>query len=224
LIALDQPPDAAPAAEKGAYFTAMAAEIEGQRKIAPHIVEPVGQHLADGAEQETVIGQGGSGTLAVGPDGVTIEDEGNAGHDGFMAWIGLSPKDPCFESRHLAAGRGLRLNGPMNISPNGNEDAPWQFENPWKAALGPVAGRALDLLFPPQCLRCRALTQAAGTLCPACWQGITFITEPQCAACGLPFPHDLGEGALCGACARQKPAFERARAVMIYDDFKMFVE
>ncbi len=61
------------------------------------------------------------------------------------------------------------------------------------------------------------MTEAAGTLCPACWQGITFITDPQCAACGLPFAHDLGAGVLCGACARLPPAFERARAVMIYD-------
>ena len=87
-----------------------------------------------------------------------------------------------------------------------------------KDLLRPFAGRALDLLFPPQCLHCRALTEAAGTLCPACWQGVSFITAPQCAACGLPFAYDLGPYALCGECTREAPVFERARAVMIYDD------
>jgi ComF family protein len=34
----------------------------------------------------------------------------------------------------------------------------------------------------------------------------------------MPFAYDQGEGALCGACAREPHAFERARAAMVYDD------
>ena len=76
----------------------------------------------------------------------------------------------------------------------------------------------LDSLLPPRCLGCGALTEDTGLLCPNCWNRVTFIGPPQCAACGLPFEFDLDEDALCGACARHHPAFGRARAVMAYDD------
>jgi ComF family protein len=35
--------------------------------------------------------------------------------------------------------------------------------------------------------------------------------------CGLPFPHPIGEDALCGNCARERPAWDQARAVLRYD-------
>lgn len=79
------------------------------------------------------------------------------------------------------------------------------------------AGRLLDVLMPPQCLKCGALVERAGALCADCWEQIRFIAPPQCDRCGLPFDHDLGDGALCGACARKAPAFARARAAMVYD-------
>ena len=45
-----------------------------------------------------------------------------------------------------------------------------------------------------------------------------FLTSPFCACCGLPFEEDAGTDALCGACHRARPAYQRARAVMIYDE------
>ena len=81
-----------------------------------------------------------------------------------------------------------------------------------------LVGRALDVLMPPQCLRCGAIVEAMGTLCPACWPQLRFIDEPLCAVCGVPFAVDLGAGAICGACARSRPAYRRARAVLVYDD------
>ena len=56
-----------------------------------------------------------------------------------------------------------------------------------------------------------------GGLCAACWDGITFIAPHYCAGCGLPFEYDPGDGTLCGACVRQAPPYERARAAMVYD-------
>jgi ComF family protein len=35
--------------------------------------------------------------------------------------------------------------------------------------------------------------------------------------CGLPFPHPMGEDAICADCARDKPSWDRARAVLRYD-------
>ena len=86
------------------------------------------------------------------------------------------------------------------------------------AALGRFAARTLDVLLPPQCLRCGAMVDAPGVLCAPCWERIVFLGPPECDSCGLPFEYDAGEGALCGACARQRPPYRRARAAMVYDD------
>lgn len=39
-----------------------------------------------------------------------------------------------------------------------------------------------------------------------------------CAHCGFPLPDDAGPGAVCGACAGRKPAYDSARAALVYDD------
>lgn len=77
---------------------------------------------------------------------------------------------------------------------------------------------ALDVLLPPQCLACDALVSAPGTLCYACWDGAVFVSAPLCAACGTPFEFDHGPDALCGACVRDRPRIDRARAVFVYND------
>jgi ComF family protein len=86
---------------------------------------------------------------------------------------------------------------------------------------GPVRrawSRALDAILPPRCLKCGLLVAAQGALCPDCWQGLSFLNPPCCACCGQPFDFDLGPGALCGACTLATPAFDRARAVLRYDE------
>ena len=55
------------------------------------------------------------------------------------------------------------------------------------------------------------------TLCGHCWAGITFFASPWCAVCGLPFPHPMGEEAVCADCARERASWDKARAVMRYD-------
>lgn len=78
--------------------------------------------------------------------------------------------------------------------------------------------RVLDVLMPPQCLRCGRLVERAGTLCVHCWPTLRFIDGPMCDVCGVPFEVDLGEGAVCGQCAGDPPAYGKARAAVIYDD------
>ena len=81
------------------------------------------------------------------------------------------------------------------------------------------AGRAvLNLLFPPLCIGCRAAVAEPGALCANCWQDIRFLDGPMCECCGLPFEFDAGEGTLCAACQARPPAFDKARAVMRYDE------
>lgn len=77
---------------------------------------------------------------------------------------------------------------------------------------------ALGFVLPPRCIACGEAVESVGTLCVACWTRLRFLTAPHCAACGYPFDFDPGAGALCGACTRERPAFDRARAVLVYDD------
>lgn len=80
------------------------------------------------------------------------------------------------------------------------------------------AGRAVvDAVLPPRCLACGATVGEPGALCSACWSAMTFFTPPWCAVCGLPFPHPMGDGALCPECARGRASWDRARAVIRYD-------
>ena len=86
-----------------------------------------------------------------------------------------------------------------------------------------IAGRvALNALLPPQCLRCRSVVDAPGRLCAECWQSMHFLGPPYCTICGYPFEFEpIGDGQeqmLCGACTRSPPAYNRARAVLRYDD------
>jgi len=86
------------------------------------------------------------------------------------------------------------------------------------AAVRRAARALLDLLLPPRCLSCGEEVSAAHALCAACWRKLTFLGEPCCACCGLPFAYDLGSGALCGACTRASPAYDRARSALRYDE------
>jgi ComF family protein len=80
-------------------------------------------------------------------------------------------------------------------------------------------GRAvLDLVYPPLCIGCRAQVAEPGALCADCWANIRFLDGPMCAACGLPFEFDPGAGTLCAACHAHPPAFDKARAIMRYDE------
>ncbi len=81
-----------------------------------------------------------------------------------------------------------------------------------------MLARALDLVFPPQCLNCDTLVPTHGTLCLECWQGLRFISDPHCQCCGIPFDFALGKDALCGQCLRERPPFAQARAVFRYDE------
>jgi ComF family protein len=77
---------------------------------------------------------------------------------------------------------------------------------------------ALDLLFPPLCVGCGTRTEEPHALCAQCWRKIAFLDGACCAACGLPFEIDPGEGTLCGGCHARKRDFDRARSLFSYDE------
>ena len=81
-----------------------------------------------------------------------------------------------------------------------------------------VGRAALDTLYPPVCLACRAATSEAGALCCTCWRAMRFIERPFCDRLGTPFEHDLGEGLLSPQAVTDPPVFQRARAVARFED------
>jgi ComF family protein len=85
-------------------------------------------------------------------------------------------------------------------------------------ALRLAARTALDLIYPPACLVCRAATGDLGTLCPGCWAKMRFIERPYCERLGIPFAQDLGAGLLSPEAIADPPVYHRARAVARFDD------
>lgn len=86
------------------------------------------------------------------------------------------------------------------------------------AACLRLAAAALDALYPPTCLACRAATGAHGALCPRCWSAIRFIERPFCERLGTPFEQDLGDGLLSPQAMADPPVYARARAVARFED------
>ncbi len=86
------------------------------------------------------------------------------------------------------------------------------------ALLDKLPALALNAVLPPRCLACGEMVARSGALCGPCWSEVEFLAPPLCACCGLPFEYDTGPEALCGECTRSHPAYERARAVMRYND------
>ena len=80
--------------------------------------------------------------------------------------------------------------------------------------------RLVDLMLPPRCLGCGNAVLDPASLCAECWAGLSFIAEPHCACCGLPFgfADAMATTALCGGCMATKRPYGRARSVLTYDE------
>ena len=87
----------------------------------------------------------------------------------------------------------------------------------WRHAFRRIGRTLVDGVLPPRCLACGTVVDEPDALCGRCWGAMTFFAPPWCAVCGLPFPHPMGEGAVCADCARERASWNRARSVMRYD-------
>src|SRR5947209_16210202 len=75
----------------------------------------------------------------------------------------------------------------------------------------------VDFALPPRCPACGVVTPEPHRFCFACWGSLTFLGEPCCVRCGLPFAY--GEaGAECGGCLAEPPPFDRLRAAVAYGE------
>jgi ComF family protein len=88
------------------------------------------------------------------------------------------------------------------------------------AALAYAALREmLDFALPPRCPGCGAITGEPHRFCLDCWRSLTFLGEPCCNRCGLPFAYPVGGGeAECARCLAEPPPFDRLRAAVAYGD------
>jgi len=85
--------------------------------------------------------------------------------------------------------------------------------------IGSAARAALDLVLPPQCLCCDAAVSRPGQFCADCFRLVSFVTDPMCGRCGVPFAA-AGQGGprtLCPSCEAEPPRFGQARAALRYD-------
>ncbi len=88
--------------------------------------------------------------------------------------------------------------------------------NATAAAARFAFARMLDFALPPRCPGCGAIVADPHRFCLDCWRSLTFLGEPCCRRCGLPFEFE-GEGE-CGRCLAEPPPFERLRAAVAYGD------
>ncbi len=88
----------------------------------------------------------------------------------------------------------------------------------WKQARK-VGTVALDALFPPSCLLCRADVAQAGLVCVACFGRLHPVVAPCCDGCATPQTAQayIGADGLCPACERHHPVWAHARAAFLYD-------
>jgi ComF family protein len=84
-----------------------------------------------------------------------------------------------------------------------------------------AAGSLLvNVLLPPHCITCDSPVAEHGLFCAACFRRTSFLSEPLCRRCGVPFT-STGQGgaaSLCPSCAADPPLFGQARAAFRYDD------
>lgn len=79
-------------------------------------------------------------------------------------------------------------------------------------------GCVVDFALPPRCPGCGLVVQDEHSFCLDCWSSLVFLGAPCCTRCGLPFEHDGGGEAECGACIADPPRFDRARAAVAYGE------
>ncbi len=77
---------------------------------------------------------------------------------------------------------------------------------------------ALDAIAPPVCPVTGEPVSEPGVLSYRAWGAVRFIDDPMCDRCGAPYARQADEGYVCGACLAIEPAFDQARAAVVYDD------
>lgn len=84
--------------------------------------------------------------------------------------------------------------------------------------LAGLCTAALDAILPPRCIATGEIVDAQGMISPLFWKELSFIENPLCETCGMPFGAPALEGSVCAACLDHPPAYDMARAGVAYND------
>ncbi|MEZ5939446.1 MAG: ComF family protein [Hyphomonadaceae bacterium] len=76
----------------------------------------------------------------------------------------------------------------------------------------------LRAAWPPRSLVDGQELAGPGLLSAADWSRLTFVSPPLCRRCGMAFEIEVEQNQVCGACLSHPPAYDRARAALIYGD------
>lgn len=76
----------------------------------------------------------------------------------------------------------------------------------------------LGLVTPATCPITREDVLTAGQVSAAGWRQLHLLSAPWCDVCGMPFPYDVGQGAICSDCQYGTAATTKLRAAMAYTD------
>ncbi|MEM1066307.1 MAG: double zinc ribbon domain-containing protein [Pseudomonadota bacterium] len=77
--------------------------------------------------------------------------------------------------------------------------------------------KAIEALFPTQCLTCPTIVAETGALCPSCWADTPFLGGLLCAQCAVPLLGEAAGGdALCDTCLAAPRPWAQGRAVFEY--------
>lgn len=81
---------------------------------------------------------------------------------------------------------------------------------PWVRGLS-------DVVFPPVCVQCQALTEGSALphVCVACARQIEFVQAPHCSTCGHPFYGELAGERMCPHCVGLVPAYREGRTAVL---------
>lgn len=81
--------------------------------------------------------------------------------------------------------------------------------------------KLIDFILPKRCLLCGKIIQSENSLCPECFDRITFITQPYCQHCGKPLYGEEDDiiGLSCIDCLNSKPYFRLCRSAIEYNEF-----
>lgn len=81
-----------------------------------------------------------------------------------------------------------------------------------------MAGKVLDLIYPPVCALCQCALGDGRALCDGCADDLPRLAEPFCESCGEMFHGEIGGSFDCPNCQHLNFAFEFARPAMPRDD------
>ncbi|MDI1226141.1 MAG: ComF family protein [bacterium] len=76
----------------------------------------------------------------------------------------------------------------------------------------------LNMILPPRCAGSGAVVDAQGMVAPGFWSELSFIDNPFCDTCGVPFGFGSTVGTICAGCLDEEPEFTRARSAVVYND------